>query len=125
MDTSIKKTLETRKGKYFENEAERIKKAGKNGSWYNVLSRIVDDDAPKLWSLADLEPDKAPGQLAEYLAVHFTEIPNQSDPLTSNDIPRLMVADTLIPQLLEENVAKRIREYKKTNSSVPPFAGIW
>ena len=117
LDTSIKQSIMSRKSKYFDSETERIKKAGKNGSWYNVLSRIVDDDAPKLWSLSDLEPDKAPEQLAEDLAVHFTEITNQSESL--QDIPLSLVPDVLLPQLVEENVAKRIKEYKKPNSSVP------
>ena len=74
----------------------------------------MHDDAPKLWSLADLEPDKAPEKLAEDLAIHFTEITNQSLELTMDEIPISTVPEVLLPQLLQENVAKRIREYKKT-----------
>ena len=48
IDISIKKTLETRKGKYFKRESSRIKKAGRNESWYSLLSRMVHDDTPKL-----------------------------------------------------------------------------
>ena len=117
LDKSIKKTLETRKGTYFDRESQRIKKAGKNGSWYNILSKIVDDDVPKLWSLSDLDPDKDPKTLAEDLTVHFTEVTNQSLPLSN--IPASKVPDVLIPQIMENNVAKRIRNYKKPNSSVP------
>ena len=108
-----------RKSKYFDSEPERIKKAGKNGSWYNVLSRIVDDDAPKLWSLADLEPDKSPEVLSEQLAIHFTEITNQAKALELKEVPKSYVPNELFPQLMEENVAKRIKDYKKPNSSVP------
>ena len=70
LDISIKSMLELRKKSYFEKESERIKKAGRNGSWYSLLARMVDDDAPKLWALADLEPDKAPEKMAEDLAEH-------------------------------------------------------
>ena len=86
LDTSIKKSLLIRKGNYFDKESERIKKAGRNGSWFNVLSRVVDEDAPKLWSLADMEPDKSPQTLAEDLAKHFTEITNQSPALEQSEI---------------------------------------
>ena len=92
IDRCIKQTMSIRKSKYFEKESDRIKKAGISGSWYNVLSRIVDDDAPKLWSLADLEPDKAPEKLAEDLAIHFTEITNQSSELTIDEIPTSLSA---------------------------------
>ena len=80
---------------------------------------MVDDDAPKLWSLSDLEPDKSPAQLAEDLALHFTEVTNQVSPLLQTEIPAALVPDVLLTQVLENNIAKRIREYKKPNSSVP------
>ena len=111
--------LELRKKSYFEKESERIKKAGRNGSWYSLLARMVDDDAPKLWSLADLEPDKAPEKIAEDLAEHFTSITNQSLPLLPSQIPVYKVPNILVPQVVQSHVAKRIRDYKKPNSSVP------
>ena len=72
-----------------------------------------------MWSLADLEPNKEPQTVAEELALHFTEVTNQSPPLIPEDIPNSFVLDILIPQVLQENVAKRIRDYKKPNSLVP------
>ena len=80
---------------------------------------MVDDDAPQLWTLADLEPNKEPKALAEELASHFVSITNQSKSLEIADVPTSEVRDVLIPQLLEENVAKRIKNYKKPNSTVP------
>ena len=79
----------------------------------------MDDDAPQLWTIADLEPNKQPKDLAEELANHFTSITNEARKLVESDIPRSIVPSVLIPQLLESNVAKRLREYKKPNSTVP------
>ena len=79
----------------------------------------MDDNAPNLWSLADLAPDTPAEKLAEELASHFTEITNQSKALEAQEVPCSNVPDVLILQYLKENVARRIREYKKPNSSVP------
>ena len=57
--------LEYRKGDYFKRESDRIKAAGKNNSWYRILSKIVDDDAPQVWSVSDLDPTKDAPTLAE------------------------------------------------------------
>ena len=61
----------------------------------------MDDGAPPLWTLADLEPNKSPSTLAEELALHFTEITNQADPLQHSQIPVSSVPNVLVPQLLE------------------------
>ena len=79
----------------------------------------MDDDAPKLWSFADLEPNKGPEVLAEELAVHFTNITNKAKLLEQHEIPVSNAPNVLIPQLLESNIAKRLKEYKKPNSLVP------
>ena len=120
LDTSIKKTIETRKGTYFDKETERLKQSGRSSSWYSILTKVMDDDAPTLWSIADLEPDKEPADLAKELAEHFTSITNIACPLANEDIPisNPGVENVLIPQLLVENVEKKIREYKKPYSSV-------
>ena len=48
LDTSIKKTIETRKGTYFDKETERLKQSGRSSSWYSILTKVMDDDAPTL-----------------------------------------------------------------------------
>ena len=67
VDASIKRTLEMRKSNYFEQEADKLKALGKGNSWYKILSRMTDDDAPPLWSISELEPEKDPKTLAEEL----------------------------------------------------------
>ena len=57
IDRSIKSTLEVRRAKYFNNESDRFKAMGRPSSWYSVLSKMNDVDAPKQWSVTDLEPD--------------------------------------------------------------------
>ena len=120
LDVSIKKTIETRKGSFFDKESERLRRTGRQSSWYNILSKITDDDALTLWSIADLEPEKSAETLAEELALHFTSITNIASPLLPTDVPKAKadVPSVLVPQLLVENVEKMIRDYKKPNSSV-------
>ena len=60
----------------FERETEKQKDAGRSVSWYSILTKAMEDDAPQLWSIADLEPTKLAGKLAEELALHFTSITN-------------------------------------------------
>ena len=73
-----------------------------------------------MWSVSDLDPTKDATTLAEDLASHFTSITNIAKPLDDTEIPSSTnVADVLIPKLLKENVAKKIRDYKKPNSTVP------
>ena len=119
LDTSIKKLILIRKAEFFNRETEKLKAAGRTASSYSILTKVMDEDAPALWSIADLEPNKQPGVLAEELAVHFTNITNEARKLEDHEIPDSIVPNILIQQLLEENVAKRIREYKKPNSTVP------
>ena len=71
LDTSIKLTITTRKSHYFNKEADKLKLTGKSSSWYNILNKIIDNDAPKIWSISELEPDKEPGTLAEDLSYTF------------------------------------------------------
>ena len=75
---------------------------------------MVDNNAPKLWSISELEPDKDPTTLVEDLAKHFMEITNNSPALLKEEIPKSLVQDIIVLQLLQENVAKRIKKYKKT-----------
>ena len=63
---------------FFERETEKLKAAGRTASWYSISSKVMDKDAPAFWSIADLEPNKQPGVLAEELAIHFTSITNLS-----------------------------------------------
>ena len=72
----------------------------------------MDDDAPSLWNISDVEPNKKPQVLAEELANHFTSITNEGNSLQSSDIPRSNVPDVLIPQVVESNIVKRIKYYK-------------
>ena len=78
LDKSIRASIESRKAVYFDKETEKLKAAGRNASWYSILSRVIDDDAPQIWSLSDLEPNKAPADLAEELAEHFTNNTNEA-----------------------------------------------
>ena len=59
-----------------------------------------------------------PKELAEELAADLTDITNSAKPLELHEIPKSKIEDVLIPQLFEENVSKRIKKYKKPNSSV-------
>ena len=46
---------------------------------YNtILNKLIDDDAPQLWTLADLEPNKKAEVLAEELAVYLTSVTNEA-----------------------------------------------
>ena len=81
LDIAIKNMIEVRKGDYFDKETEKIKLMGRNNSWYSLLSKIVDEDAPRLWSIADMEPNKPPKEPAEDLASHFTDITNKASAL--------------------------------------------
>ena len=119
IDKSIKKTLEIRQSKYFEKESDRLKSLGRPSSWYSLLSKMNDLDAPKQWSINDLEPDTDIKTLANNLAKHFTSITNQASELLPGDIPESKANNVLIPQVLEEEVARRIKKYKKPSSSVP------
>ena len=113
IDESIKRTLEIRKGKYFENESERIKAAGNSSKWYPILPKLNETQA-KQWAVNEIEPETKVEELAENLAAHFTSITNETGPIRTADIPTSLVPPVLIPQLLERNVAERIRKYKKT-----------
>ena len=68
----------------------------------------MDDDAPQLWSLSDLEPSKGPKILAEELSAHLTSVTNEARPLERDKIPTSKVPNVLIPQLLESVVAKKL-----------------
>ena len=78
---------------------------GHNNSWYSLLSKIVDEDAPQLWSIADLEPNRDPKDLAEDLASHFTSIRNEAKALEVEDIPTTDMMQADIPTLIESRVA--------------------
>ena len=54
---------------------------------------MVNEDAPKLWSISELEPDKDPATIAGDLAKHFTEITNKSPALLKEEIPKSSVQD--------------------------------
>ena len=115
---SIKETLEFRKGKYFDKESERLRKVGNSSKWYSILPKL-DDEQAKQWTVNELEPDTDVEALAEKLAVHFTSITNESGPLLQSQIPTSRVPSVLIPQLLEKDVATRIKKYKKTYEYCP------
>ena len=119
IDTGIKNTIEKRKTDFLDKETEKIRSMGRQNQWYQILSCMLDNDAPKQWSVGDLEPDKDPKEIAESLAAHFTSITNQTAPLASQDIPKSKVPQVLIPQLLESNVAERLSNYKIPSSTVP------
>ena len=87
------------------------------GTWHTILPKLSNEEAAKLWSVTDLEPNTEPEILAEELATHFTNITNESE-LNTSEIPISMVPNILIPQLLEQDVSKRIQNYKKPSSTV-------
>ena len=70
---------------------------GRSSQWYSICSKILDDDAPKPWCISDLEPETGTAELAEKLAAHFTNITNESEKLTSDQIPISKVPNVLIP----------------------------
>ena len=80
----MKETLIIRKAAYFEKETEQLREAGRSASWYTILTKVMDDDAPTLWFISDLEPNKQPAELAEELAVHFTDITNEARKLVES-----------------------------------------
>ena len=57
----------------------------------------MDEGAPQLWPISDLEPEKEPEKLAAELAKHFSNITNEARSLVENDIPKSEVPNILIP----------------------------
>ena len=41
LDSGIKNTIELRKAAYFERESEKLKEAGRNASWYSILTCLL------------------------------------------------------------------------------------
>ena len=119
IDRGIKETIRIRKSAFFDRESERLKSMGRASQWYSILSRMTDDESPKAWNVMDLQPDADPKDLANKLAEHFTNITNETPALKGTDIPTSKVPNVLIPQVLTENIAKRLKNYKIPNSTVP------
>ena len=73
IDSSIKNTLEVRKAKHFTDESDRLKSIGRESQWYSILSKMLDEDSPKQWSITELEPDTPPEELAEKTVTAFQQ----------------------------------------------------
>ena len=114
IDRAIKATITTRKAAFFNKETERLKAAGRGSGWYSILNKL-NEGTDNEWNIHQLEPDKEPKQIASDLAVHFSNITNQTTDPEPPRIKSLITNKPLIPQLLESTVTKRIKEYKKTS----------
>ena len=79
---------------------------------------MTDNDIPE-WNINQMEPDKSPMEIAENLADHFVGITNQNAGLHENDMPLSEVTPVLIPQLLEQTVETKLKDYNKPKSTVP------
>ena len=119
LDLCIKNSLEVKKAAHFEEESAKLRSMGRSHQWYVVLSKMLDDESLKAWSVGDLAPDKPQTELAEELALHFTDITNKSSPLLPEEIPQSRVDNVLIPQLVERTVAEKLTKYKIPSSTVP------
>ena len=113
----IKKTLLVRQSSFFEKESERLHAVGRHA----IAEIMLDADGPKPWSVGELEPDLTSAEIDEKLSVHFTEITNEKEALNNDQIPKSRAPQVLIPQLLERDVAERLKNYKIPNSTVPGY----
>ena len=68
--------------------------------------------------MADLNPEKNAEELAQDLAVHFTEITNLSSELQPGQIPQSQVGQGLVHLIEVKQVAQRLRKFKNPNSRV-------
>ena len=115
MDRAIKKTLNFRKAKYNVDQKTRLENSGKTGQWHSIANFLKSDGHPRKWVINDLFPEKTAEEMADNLAAHFTEITNQSEPLTR--VPRCDKQGR-VRYLSEPEVAGRLKKFKKPNSRV-------
>ena len=91
---AIKKTLSFCKAEYNKKQKVRLEESGRTGQWWNISKFLVSGENPRQWTVADLNTKKTAVDLAQDLAVYFTEITNLSESLRPGQIPQSAVGPT-------------------------------
>ena len=91
---------------------------GPNASkfFYRNVRTFNSREKPPDFDVRDLYPGRSELKVAEELATHFNSISSEFGGLQEGDIPQALDLD--LPTLIEEQVAKRLRDIKKPRSTV-------
>ena len=85
-------------------------------SFFKNVKAYKARDKPPEFDVRDLYPDTGDQEVAEKLATHFNKISSEFDGLQAEDIPSSYSSE--IPLLSAEQVAKRLRDFRKPKSMV-------
>ena len=97
---------------------QRLAMTGPNAArnFYGNVKAYNTREKPAQFDVRDLYPEKSDKEVAEALAAHFNAISSEFHGLREEDIP--VALDLDLPQITEEQVAKRLRDIKKPKTTV-------
>lgn len=87
---------------------------GSTKAFYQAVKTLTCKDKPEQWRVESLFPSDTPKSAGNKIAEYFTEISNQFDPLSTEDL----TCNPRRPVTVEE-VRSKLKAAKKPNSSVP------
>ena len=109
--------LETSKKKWYNKETEKLMAKGSNQLPYKALRHLGTVEFKEEWDIMDTRPGKSEAQVADELAVFYTQIAEDHQPLTDQDIPKTYDREQIIA-LTDSQVAERLKSIKKPRSYV-------
>ena len=86
-------------------------------NFHRAIKKLLGENAPPQWRPQQLYPDASHKEAAENIAEYFNSISQEYEPLNQRDVPTTYSRP--IELLTTDQVAKRLKESKKTNSTVP------
>ena len=85
--------------------------------FHRAVKKLLGENEPPRWKPQQMYPEASNLEAAENIAEYFNSISQEYDPLLNEQIPTTYSRQ--IPRLTCEEVAKRLKDNKKCNSTVP------
>ena len=108
--------LSKRKEKYVLVQKDNLLARDSDRAYFKNVKSYKTASRPKPFDVTTLFPGKSEEEVAEALAVYFTKVSNEFQPLQPEEI--LVTYDKELPFLELHEVASRIRYFKKPKSMV-------
>ena len=101
------------KKKYIERVEEKCRMARNSQAYFQAVKRLNCKEAPIIWSIMQMYPDKSEIEIAELVAEFFNSISNEYVPLEQTELH-----EQDMPKIEMFEIAARLRSCKKPKSQV-------